>query len=238
MFSISYKRGMSNIQDPYYNNVSLLLHMNGANNSTTFTDSSRHAHTVSRFGNTIISTAQSKFGGSSAYFDGVGDYLSIAANSLFLPLANEDFTVEAWVYLTQTPGATSSQIVGTGEWGTNSDWVLLVNSSRQPWFYINSSPGRILTATSNAIQLNTWNHIAASRYGTGTNNLKLFVNGAIGAQTSYNATTDFNGNNLTLGGDANGDEANVTGYIDEVRITKGIGRYTSAFTPVEYAFLP
>jgi len=168
--------------------------------------------------------------GGSGYFDGSGDYLSLAASSQFLPGVNTDFTFEAWVYLTAVPGATSAQIVGTGEYGTNSDWSLFVNSSRQPAFYINVPATGLQITSSTAINIREWNHIVATRSGTSTNNLKLFVNGVNVAQTSTNVTLDYTGNNLTLGADENGDESNLTGYISGLRLLNGTG-YTSITTP-------
>ena len=64
-------------EDPYYGNVSLLLYGDGANGSTTITDSSPTPKTVTAVGNAQISTAQSKFGGASIAFDGAGDYLIV-----------------------------------------------------------------------------------------------------------------------------------------------------------------
>jgi hypothetical protein len=65
--------------DPVFNNVSLLLHGNGTNGSTTITDNSPTPKTVTAVGNAQISTAQSKFGGASIAFDGTGDYLTDAS---------------------------------------------------------------------------------------------------------------------------------------------------------------
>jgi hypothetical protein len=56
-------------------------------------------HTITVNGNTQISTAQSKFGGSSAAVDGAGDYLSIASTSDF-GFGTGDFTIEGWFYKT------------------------------------------------------------------------------------------------------------------------------------------
>ena len=81
--------------DPYFSNVSLLLHGDGTNGSTTIIDSSPLPKTVTAFGNAQISTAQSKFGGSSIAFDGTGDSLTIPA----ITFAG-DFTLEAWLYKT------------------------------------------------------------------------------------------------------------------------------------------
>lgn len=221
--------------DTFYNNVSLLLHMEGTNGSTTFTDNSFTPKTVTANGNAQLSTITCAFGRSSAYFDGTGDYLSIARNNDFLPVANENFTIEAWVYLTATPGALPALIAGLGEYGTDSDWNFQISSSLRVSFYINA----IVTTFENTtpITLNSWNHVAVSRSGTGSNNLRVFVNG-IGQSFTTNSTTVGTGNrNLTIGADQNGDEGNFTGYIDELRITKGVGRYTSNFT-VPTAFGP
>ena len=65
--------------DQYISSVTLLLHCDGANTSTVFTDKSLTANVVTAYGNAAISTTQSKFGGSSAYFDGSGDYLTTAS---------------------------------------------------------------------------------------------------------------------------------------------------------------
>ena len=78
--------------------VSLLLHMDGANNSTTFTDRSYSPKTVTAFGNAKISTAQSKFGGASAAFDGSGDYIEFDRGT-DLQFGAGDFTIEGWVNL-------------------------------------------------------------------------------------------------------------------------------------------
>jgi len=83
--------------DPYYNNVSLLLHGDGANGSTTIVDSSTSPKTVTAVGNAQISTAQSKFGGASLAFDGAGDYLTIPDDSSF-DFGFNDFTIEGWIY--------------------------------------------------------------------------------------------------------------------------------------------
>lgn len=225
---VIYQRQNAWIGDINFDSVSLLLHMNGSNGSTTFADSSKNALTVTANGNAQISTAQNKFGEASAVFDGTGDYLSVTRNSAFLPVANEDFTFEAWIYMTATPGATDAQIMGFGEYGTDADWLIAINSSRQCYFYTNSNTTFYTNTT--AIALNTWTHIAVSRSGTAANNLKVFING-VGQSFSNNVTTIFSGNrDLTIGADRNGDEANFTGYIDDLRITKGVGRYTANFT--------
>ena len=204
-----------------------------------FVDDSTNNFTITRNGDVRVTpfspfapTAEYDAGtnGGSGYFDGSGDYLSVPASSQFLPGVNTDFTFEAWVYLTATPGAQGAQIVGTGEYGTNSDWNISVNSSRVPTFYINVPPTGLSVTSSTAINLFSWNHIAVTRSGTGSNNLKMFLNGINVGQTSTNVTLDYTGNNLTLGADENGDEALLTGYISGLRLINGTG-YTSITQP-------
>jgi hypothetical protein len=77
--------------------VVLLLEGDGTDGSTNIIDSSPTPKTITRFGDTKISTTQSKYGGSSIYFDGSGDYLSIPANSS-THLNLEDFTIECFGY--------------------------------------------------------------------------------------------------------------------------------------------
>ena len=89
--------------DPYFNNVVLLLHMNGANSGTTFTDSSSFARTVTTYGDAKTSTTQSKFNGSSGLFDGTTDRLSVPASSDF-NMGSGDFTIETWIYPTTLGG--------------------------------------------------------------------------------------------------------------------------------------
>ena len=168
--------------------------------------------------------------GGSGYFDGSGDYLSVPASSQFLPGANTDFTFEAWVYLTAAPSAQGATVVGTGEYGLNSDWSISINSSRQPSFFFNVLPTGFSITSSTAVDLNSWNHIAVTRSGTGTNNLKLFLNGVNVAQASRNDTMDYSGNNLSIGADENGDESVLTGYISGLRLINGTG-YTSISVP-------
>ncbi len=169
--------------------------------------------------------------GGSGYFDGTGDYLSVARNNAFLPGANTDFTFEAWVYPTATPGAQGAIIVGLGEYGTDSDWDLDINSSLQFALYLNSTTATSFRNTTTTVKLNAWNHVAASRSGTGTNNLKVFVNG-VGQSFTTNQTSVGTGTrNLSIGADQDGTEAAFTGYISGLRLINGQGIYTSDFTP-------
>lgn len=214
--------------DPYASNVSLHLKMDGANNSTAFTDSSPNALAVTAVGDAKISTAQSRYGGSAAYFDGTGDYLNIVSSSYFnLPA---DFTVECWF---NPSNGTNSQQVIAGKWtGTgNVAWTVVINPGLSQILLGTANSGNFVatltfTATS-TITTNTWHHLAVVRSGS---TVLVFVNGvqAGAGQTSTSNLTASDSNALTIG-QFQGINY-FTGYIDELKITKGVARYTSAFT--------
>jgi len=208
--------------DPNFADVSLLLHMDGADASTTFTDSSSDARTVTNGGSdTKISTAQSKFGGASGYWDGTGDFLAPSADAGILDLTT-DFTVEYWVYQSSA-GATLRTHVHYNIVSGNGGLHIYRNASTG---YLQVDNGATeTTAGTIVIPLNEWVHIAVVRTGS---TIKGFVNGAEclsnSVQTYVAATT-------VLIGNFRGGLYPYLGYMDELRITKGVARYTSAFTP-------
>jgi hypothetical protein len=200
------------------------------NSSNAFTVSITSAPSVQAFQpfTPTVQYTPSTLGGS-AYFDGSGDYLTVARNNAFLPGANTNFTFEAWIYKTTNSGA-DAVIVGFGEYGLDADWNMSLNTSNQLYLYIQST-GTVCANTSVSVQLNTWTHVAVSRSGTGSNNLKVFVNG-VGQSFTSNATlVGIGGRQLAIGADQNGDEAVLTGYIADLRLINGSGIYTANFTP-------
>lgn len=225
------------LADDFYDDVSLLLKMNGANGSTTFLDSSNFGHSVTANGDAQISTAQSKFGGSSAYFDGTGDYLSVAANSAFA-FGTGDFTAEFWLH---TLASSSMSIVdqwvqSAGSYATGQ-WQVYKNADDTISIYIATSASTF-TQLQSATTLSTgvFYHLAVVRSG-GT--IKLYINGAEDANTlAYANAIGVSGSPVKIGVQSNNNSAPFNGYIDSLRITKGQARYTAAFTPPQRDFLP
>jgi hypothetical protein len=205
--------------DPVFNNVSLLLHGNGTNGSTTITDNSPSPKTVTAVGNAQISTAQSKFGGASIAFDGSGDYLTVLNSSQF-NFGVDDFTIEAWFYRTSTA---QFEIASCGNPGADG-FFFTSNTSA-----INFGTGSavVLASSSTSLALNVWTHIAVTR---SSNVTRLFANGIAGATTT-NALNNLNSTTVFRVGANRAVNAFATGYIDEFRITKGVARYTANFTP-------
>ncbi len=199
--------------DPQFGSVSLLLHGNGTNGSTTITDSSRFANTVTAVGNAQISTVQSKFGGASIAFDGTGDYVQLL-NSDLLAFGTGDYTIEMWIY--GTDNATGRRVIefsgnGEGNFAVVGTTIQYYNGTT------NASSG------SSVIVGNSWQHIALSR-AAGTT--RVYVDGIV--RISQAAPLSTSQRSLYIGGL---NAVPFVGYIDDLRITKGIARYTANFTP-------
>lgn len=200
----------------------LLMHFDGTNGSTTFTDSSPNARTVTATGNAAISTAQSKFGGASAYFDGNNSYLSVDSSGM--DIGTGDFTVELWAYWLTVPSHADS-LLNVNDYGGLSVYrdggTYVVNKLVVSDRITNQFQADFLP---NAEQ---WYHIAISR-ASGT--MRVFIDGVLLGSAVSNSTNYANGT-LQIGGSVDGSDWSLHGYIDEFRVVKGTAIYTDDFTP-------
>jgi hypothetical protein len=220
--------------DPYYSAVSLMLSMDGTNGSTTFTDSSLNALTVTASGNAQISTTQSKYGGASAYFDGSGDYLSISDATRF-NFGSGDFTVEFWFYNSNSADESKCLVAinnnnpSVGYAGIrvyywlNNTIETLISSTGSSWAVIAN------TAAANSVSKNAWNHYAVVRSG---NTIKIFLNGTQYISDKTMTGSVYSSSSHLVGGLIVSSSVTQTfnGYIDDLRISR-FARYVSNFTP-------
>lgn len=219
--------------DADYGSVELLLHLDGANNSTTFTDSSVNARSCSAVGNAKLTTSSPKFGTASAIFDGSGD----AITATIPALGTGDFTIEFWVNPTTGSSAAYSRFIQIGPNATAGGLWLARNASANPISFLvdtynGSSYARALTGSA-TLASGSWAHVALTRE---SGVWRLFINGALDVSATFTST----GNNITATGlyvgsnDTAGES--LAGQIDELRITRGVARYTAAFTAPTAAF--
>lgn len=224
----------SSLTDPYWSSVSILLHMDGTDGSTSFADSSNNTLAVTAYSNAQIDSGKWKFGGASAKFDGSGDYLSTATSSVLAFDGDDDFTIEAWVFPTATETSDLAAIVDTRDFGGGAGVMLWMSASK--WTLYTSSNGNsiqhVLTSDVNA-KLFEWTHLAAVRQN---GILRLAVNGVFQSPKQDSSGEVFAPSEqarvlIGTAADSPGGSRMFTGNIDDIRITKGIARFTANFTP-------
>jgi hypothetical protein len=210
----------------------LLLHMDGTDGSQAFVDSSTEAHSITAKGNAQIDTAQSKFGGASGLFDGSGDYLSLA-DSADWAFGTGDFTIDFWVRFNALPASGRLQILFSQYQDGYSAYYMAIdnNAGTYRWVFRDwlANVLRIeVAANIPSISVATWYHVALVRSGS---NWHFFQDGTQVGSTvvDSDSVTDFSGNFL-VGGYGEGSYW-FNGWLDEFRISKGIARWTSNFTP-------
>jgi hypothetical protein len=221
------------VADDYWANVVLAVH--GEGTGTTFTDVSNTARTITTVGNTVHSTGVTPpFGTSSIYFDGTGDYLT-APSSEDWTFGTSDFTIEFWCY----PTADGKRVLGRRYYvsGVNGGWTLYITSDggNGVWGFV-ASDGTSVTCNINSgpkVILNTWTHIAVVMRSGYAN---LAVNGVFYTPAQYTGAGFVNtGTALNIGfddstGGGSGGQP-LIGYLKDIRITKGVARYTQNFNP-------
>jgi hypothetical protein len=186
-------------------------------------------------GSTQVSTSIIKYGTGSMYFDGTGDYLQIPY-SPNLDLSSGDFTIEGWIYLNSVSPVTQGVIIfynGNALTAANIQYLVRVNTSNLV-FETNIST-TTYTITFSGITTNSWNHFAFVRSG---NIVSGYLNGVKNSTTqtltgSLNTSTSW----YTQVGryTSGGTNYDLNGYLDDVRITKGVARYVANFTPPKVA---
>jgi len=178
------------------------------------------------FGNTQLDTAIKKFGTASLQLDGTGDYVTYASQPDF-GFGTDDFTVEGWFY--RSVGSVQVTLFDFRTIATqNAPW-LFITSGGTLAYYVN---GATRTSGAGGVTPGSWHHVAVSRQGTNT---RLFVNGNQVGST-WTDTTNYINSPLTIGARYTGLLEFFNGYIDEVRISKGVARYTANFIAPTAAF--
>jgi hypothetical protein len=213
--------------DPFSNNVSLLLHCDGENGSTTFTDVIGHA--VTAHGNASITTAQKKFGTGSAAFDGTADWLSVPTAAEF-EFGSGDFTLECWCRITSFAAyneilakRAASSAYGPFLLATNvTDGKLIFQAS------VGGAAWDVNITASAGPALNTWAFIAVTRLG---NVYTVSLNSTAVGTATVSGSLMTNAADVVIGAAASDGAYSVNGQLDEIRITKGVARAIT--TPTE-----
>jgi hypothetical protein len=207
-------------------NTSLLLNYTNAG----ITDATAK-NVLETVGNAGISTTQSKWGGSAMAFDGSGDYLTFPITPLITSLG-PTYTIEAWIYLANTTGVKTIYSTSIANVANYAYFIFYVNGSSLGFYTRAATGGAETGIVAGTLSANTWTHVAIS---VNSNSGRLYVNGIqVGSTTTINTTT-FTPVYNTIGADIL-QGYNFNGYINDLRITPGVARYTANFTAPITAF--
>jgi hypothetical protein len=212
------------------------LHFDGANGSSTFTDSSKFLRTVTRSSSGVfISTSQSVFGGASVLFDVIVSYLDVIGTNADLALGSGDFTIDFWIRPdTFSGGCFLFDYFPAGAAVSGKLGISLTPAGRIGVFL---SPTETITS-SNTLSINTQYHIAVVRYA-GT--LSLYIDGIerASAPNSVDYTATENRPRIgKTGANDTGLTSQYGGYMDELRIVIGTAVWTTNFTPPVAPYAP
>jgi hypothetical protein len=214
--------------DPDFGKVVLLCGFDGADASTAFVDESMFANALTTVGNAQVDTAQFKFGTASALFDGTGDAIT-TPDSIRWQLGSTNaapWTVECWVRFNTLAGdqsLVSQWVSGQLAWHVRKN--ITTNEIQFAWSTTGSDNFTVITSSA-GLSVNTWYHVAVDKDATGK--IRVYVGGTMrGSSTPANSAINNSSAVLTIGGESGGTLRGVNGWLDEVRITKGMARYAN-----------
>lgn len=219
--------------DPYWVAVLSLLSLEGPNNGTSISDKKGRAWAPS--GQAKLSTDQAKFGGSSLFLDGTSNTYVTTANTTDFQFGSGNLTIEMFV----RPASAGMLVASWRGFVANiCSWLVKRTPVGQLGFRYGVAGVNNEFLSTATIPLNVWTHVAVVRNGT---SILLFVNGVLDSTHTLVGELNYYANEPVVIGayhvtadSAGGDR--YTGYIDEMRITKGVARYTSSFTPPDRVF--
>lgn len=220
------------VSDPYFSSVVGLWPFDEANGATSFTDYSSKGRTFTRTGTPTGSNSVAKFGSTSLNVPGSNWSYLLTDNSTDLSLTG-DFTVEGWAYATSQTKSYMGILSRAGPDTTNGGVQLMRLSGLLYLTIWDATPRSIVGPT---FSLGTWYHVAFERSGT---TIYLYVNGTVVSSTLTSSGTEFGGQiEIGRGNDNTADNESWNGYLQDIRITKGVARYGGTSFTAPTAFYP
>ena len=219
-------------RDPYWTNVVLLMDFEGTPGGTDADDLSDNAADATFNENVVLATAAAKFGSTGLDCDLAG-HVGIPNNADFIP--DTSYTGEAWIYLRDTGSVQA--IMGNRTGGAQHGWLFYFDATNKLTFVgwgSGDATQKVLAIGDTALSTGQWYHVAFTRTAAGV--LNLWVNGVLDGTDTETANMTNTANEFQIGQDITTSANDFLGYIDEIRLTRGVVRYTDTFTPPTGAF--
>lgn len=222
--------------DPHWANVSLLLHFDGPHGSTSLVDSSTEAHGLTANGSAVIASISPFSGGTGLYLPSDNSTVSISGGSGF-DFGTGDFTMELFLRPENYTTNSWAALIGGANFPnlTDGGFRLYVRSNAAVYFWRIEGSTSTPVNTTSTVSYQNWQHIALVRQ---SNTYRLYINGTqstSGTPAAGSIVSEPGG--LILGSQSTGGQPySYRGYMDEVRITKGVARYTANFSPPTQPF--
>lgn len=217
--------GQEATYDPYWSNTVALL--DSANGSTLLDSTGKY--TVENVGGASIISSGVKIGAAAVQFTAADQYLRIQDSLNEFDFGTVNWTVEAWVKPSAKPTGVL-YLIGRGTAAAMGGWSLVLNNMRPQlrWSTTGTSWNKVTPLDNDtALEIGRWYHIAIARLG---DTFQLFINGRLHYSVAVADTLAASTLPVTIG-NGEGGTAQFLGVMDSIRITRGISRYHSEFTP-------
>lgn len=216
------------MSDKFFSNVTFLCGFNGADGATSATDESNAGRTITFVNNSQLDTAQLRFGSASLLLDGTDDYLTVPDHADWT-FAADPWSVEAWIRWNTGAGGLQTWCSHYNATGNQRGWVVGTNSNAIRLLYSTTGSNALILSAPWTPSNGVWYFTGVYRSGPTvyfTVDGVLLGTGNIGTDSIFNSTAA-----LQIGTQGLGADADFNGWIDEVRITTGVCRQTTSFTP-------
>lgn len=212
----------------------LMLHCNGDDGSTTFTDDCWYAKTITANNGASIDTAKAKFGSASGLFQASADYLNVTHNDF--DIGSSLFTIDLWVWVNSVVARTgllcTLQTVPANRLG----WTISLATPTTVTFryYTAGNTNHEINRSSGDDFAGAWHHVAVVKKGTGASDLGIAINGSF--EWFDGNFTIASSNTLCIGREfADYDGYYLNGWLDEIRFSLGVARWTADFDPTTFS---